>query len=303
MENAVVQGVVTNRDFLVAMLRSEAFLAGDTTIDFIERVAPPRRREVAPRERADAALLATFAAVLHRRAAARVQRSIPSGWRNTVMPPEEVRFAIATGGGADRVEVAVAYRARRDGGFVAWVEEGRAGAGDERSGESPGLWELQPAGEAQRVELLPGAATTGGAETLSLLVDGRRVRGVLHGATPRHPHGLEWGPIWVSTAGLDLELRALPRFPEAQRAERRGDLHAPMPGTVLAVHVQAGDRVEEGQLLMLLEAMKMEHRVVAPHTGEVTELAVAAGDQVAAGAQLAHIEASTEGAAEEGGGR
>ena len=54
-----------------------------------------------------------------------------------------------------------------------------------------------------------------------------------------------------------------------------------MPGAVVAVHVAEGDRVEEGQVLLVVEAMKMEHALAAPHAGTVTGLAVRTGSQVA----------------------
>jgi biotin carboxyl carrier protein len=59
-----------------------------------------------------------------------------------------------------------------------------------------------------------------------------------------------------------------------------------MPGRVIAVHVAAGDAVEARQPLVVLEAMKMEHVVVAPFPAEVASVAVAVGDQVAPGAIL-----------------
>ena len=65
-----------------------------------------------------------------------------------------------------------------------------------------------------------------------------------------------------------------------------GGLVAPMPGNVLATYVSAGDEVEEGQLLLILEAMKMEHRITAPMAGIVSELKVREGDQVANGELL-----------------
>ena len=51
-----------------------------------------------------------------------------------------------------------------------------------------------------------------------------------------------------------------------------GGLVAPDAGTVLAVHVAPGDTVAEGQLLMIVEAMKMEHRITAPQAGTVAEV-------------------------------
>ena len=64
-----------------------------------------------------------------------------------------------------------------------------------------------------------------------------------------------------------------------------------MPGTVLAVHVQPGDTVSAGQLLMIVEAMKMEHRITAPHAGVVGEVRARPGDQVSGGDLLAVITA------------
>ena len=65
-----------------------------------------------------------------------------------------------------------------------------------------------------------------------------------------------------------------------------GTLTAPMPGTVLAVAVSVGDRVDDGAELGVLEAMKMELTLRAPFAGQVTEVGAAAGDQVALGATL-----------------
>jgi propionyl-CoA carboxylase alpha chain len=87
------------------------------------------------------------------------------------------------------------------------------------------------------------------------------------------------------------------RLPEPVPALPAGSLTAPMPGTVLRLAVAAGDRVEAGQPLLALEAMKMEHVISAPVAGTVAELPVAAGSQVAAGAVLAVLktdEAPTE---------
>ena len=72
----------------------------------------------------------------------------------------------------------------------------------------------------------------------------------------------------------------LDRFPEAGVAEFTGGLYAPMPGKVLATEVSAGESVSEGQLLVIIEAMKMEHRITAPIDGVVREVPVSEGEQV-----------------------
>jgi propionyl-CoA carboxylase alpha chain len=63
-------------------------------------------------------------------------------------------------------------------------------------------------------------------------------------------------------------------------------LTAPMPGTVVRVAVAAGDRVTAGQPLLWLEAMKMQHEVVAPAAGTVTDLPATVGTQVEPGTVL-----------------
>jgi 3-methylcrotonyl-CoA carboxylase alpha subunit len=70
-----------------------------------------------------------------------------------------------------------------------------------------------------------------------------------------------------------------------------GRLTAPMPGKVIAVSVQPGARVARGTPLLVMEAMKMEHTIVAPGDGVVAEVLYAIGDQVAEGAELVRFEA------------
>ena len=63
-----------------------------------------------------------------------------------------------------------------------------------------------------------------------------------------------------------------------------------MPGKVLAIEVAAGDKVEMNQLLVILEAMKMEHRITAPASGPITEVRVRVDEQVDNGALLVVLE-------------
>ena len=65
---------------------------------------------------------------------------------------------------------------------------------------------------------------------------------------------------------------------------------APMPGNILSVNVAAGDTVKKGQVLMILEAMKMENEIMAPHDGKVTAVAVTKGAAVESGALLCTIQ-------------
>ena len=64
---------------------------------------------------------------------------------------------------------------------------------------------------------------------------------------------------------------------------------APMPGTILKVVANAGDRVKKGQVLVILEAMKMENEIVAPSEGTVATINVSRGASVNAGDLLASL--------------
>ncbi len=64
---------------------------------------------------------------------------------------------------------------------------------------------------------------------------------------------------------------------------------APMPGNILKVNVNAGDKVKEGQVLVVLEAMKMENEIMAPKDGTVTQVVVSKGSTVDTGAPLVVI--------------
>lgn len=67
-------------------------------------------------------------------------------------------------------------------------------------------------------------------------------------------------------------------------------VNAPMPGTILDVKVNVGDTVAEGQILMILEAMKMENDIVAPVAGKVAAINVKKGDSVNSNDALASIQ-------------
>ena len=84
----------------------------------------------------------------------------------------------------------------------------------------------------------------------------------------------------------------MPRFVDPAEQVASGSLLAPMPGTVVTVAVEAGQQVEAGQPVLVLEAMKMQHTVSAPYAVTVTEIDVKPGAQVAAGEVLAVVEQS-----------
>jgi propionyl-CoA carboxylase alpha chain len=111
LEHSRLRGVTTNRDFLVAALRHPEFQAGHTTTDFIERTGVAIARRPPADEVRLAAWAATLAAVVEARLAAPVLRSLPAGWRNSVMPPQHRVYEHDSG------IVDVAYHTGRDGTF------------------------------------------------------------------------------------------------------------------------------------------------------------------------------------------
>ncbi len=86
--------------------------------------------------------------------------------------------------------------------------------------------------------------------------------------------------------------------PLEQAAGEAGDgdaaVRAPMNGRLVALAVGEGDRVEAGQRLAVVEAMKMEHAVTAPHAGIVRDLVANLGDQVDMGERIMRVEATTK---------
>jgi acetyl/propionyl-CoA carboxylase alpha subunit len=92
--------------------------------------------------------------------------------------------------------------------------------------------------------------------------------------------------------GEAVELKP-PRADASAAAAEAGDqIRAPMPGRVLSVRAKAGQTLAEGDPVLVLEAMKMEHVLAAPRAGVLQSVEVAAGDQVAHGAVVARMESS-----------
>ncbi|MGO9909543.1 MAG: acetyl/propionyl/methylcrotonyl-CoA carboxylase subunit alpha [Acidimicrobiales bacterium] len=259
LERTAVHGVVTNREFLVSVLRDEAFLAGQTSTSFLEDRSIPPRILLAHGQLELAAIAAALSSEAANRRSAGVLSSLPSGWRMSAMPPEQRRYRT----GAN--ELTVEYRRLRSGDFHAVVR----GAGDDQDDQ------------AVAVEHLVSRHGTS-PELPDLAIDGLRPGLLVERAGER---------VWVTfETGAAVELAELPRFPEREQAASSGALVAPMPGTVLSVHAAAGEDVEAGQLLVIVEAMKMEHRITAPVAGRIRQLQATTGSQVATGDLLVALD-------------
>jgi acetyl/propionyl-CoA carboxylase alpha subunit len=149
-----------------------------------------------------------------------------------------------------------------------------------------------------------GATVTSGVELAG--VDVRQMAAdfvVLEDLGARHRiavHEVD-GAIYVDSALGSTVLRRRPRFPDPTAAVQLGSLVSPLPGTVIQVLVEAGEEVSQGQSLLVIEAMKMQHTIRASHAGTVNRIERAVGDQVGAGEVLLVVDpASSPDAAKEG---
>jgi len=250
LERTRLHGVTTNRDFLVAALRNDEFLAANTTTDFIDRVSIPGQRVPTECELEDASIAIVLMAQKSNRSKAIALRFMPSGFRNSSMPSQQMVLI------HEETEIVVNYRHLRNGSFEMRI-------GEER--------------ESRSAKLLSSTS-----DHFEIQLDG------VHASGYASKFGSRW---YVDIPAGGLTLLEKSRFPEADIADIEGGLTAPMPGKILAIEVAKGDSVTAGQLLVLMEAMKMEHQIVATFDGAVADVRVAVGDQVDNGELLVIIAA------------
>ena len=120
----------------------------------------------------------------------------------------------------------------------------------------------------------------------SVLTDGR-IMVQLNGRS-RIAHSAKVGDVWW--VHIDGHIFCIEKT-EAGSADGDSDggMTAPMPGKILEVKVADGQTVEAGELLLVMEAMKMEHRIVAPTDGVVAKVNFSIGDQVQQGDVLVEM--------------
>ncbi|MAP59186.1 MAG: hypothetical protein CL978_03005 [Euryarchaeota archaeon] len=121
----------------------------------------------------------------------------------------------------------------------------------------------------------------------SILRDGR-IKVEMSDGTIHFAHSAKVGDTWwVHLCG---HIFCIDRIePGASNDQGDASLSAPMPGKILEVLVKEGQRVEPGQPLMILEAMKMEHRITASEEGIINSIFFSEGDQVQQGVPLLEL--------------
>ena len=287
LAETVMLGVDTNIAFLRDLLADPAVRAGDLDTGLIDRRPPFVDPEPSPDALAAAAAFAREGAPASAASSARARSSSMPGRRSGTDEPHDERRSAASGAASALWLSGSGWRAgaRPVPAVQAFLTE----AGDVVMSE--------PAASGTAASVAPPATAH---------VVGRA-------ATPGTRVALgDDGRLWVHADGAASALRPLTRR-EAMRyrlaardladAATSPELHAPMPGTVVAVHVSDGAAVAAGERVVTIEAMKMEQSVVAPHDGIAT-VAVSVGELVSRDQVLATVapsEAAAGGASSDAG--
>ena len=97
------------------------------------------------------------------------------------------------------------------------------------------------------------------------------------------------GWTWVTVDGVTMRFRSFRSSGSARASDSDGGLVAPMPGSVVAVHVEIGGAVGEGDPILTIEAMKMEQTLASPIKGIVEAVNVVPGELIDAGVEVARV--------------
>ncbi len=283
LRGAQVVGVNTNIEAMANVLTEADFLAAATPTAYLdEHPTVVERRGLAG---AEIALLlgAVFALEQHDRAADAVLGFAPSGWRNLRTQGQREVWIDRSSGDEVYVEFVMQGVARASVQLGQWplpTDDGTLPA-DDRPVLAVRL--LDRTDDRQVVEV------DGTRHTIEVRV------GTSSGGGPRG-HGANavadtFGDVVEARSRLGARsFERAPVFVVHDADVGGGGPISPLPGTVIAVHVSVGDSVDEGQLLMVVEAMKMEHKITAPSPAVVSEVRFAVGDRVDTGDLLVALE-------------
>jgi len=243
LSNLCVLGVTTNRAFLIDVLNHPAFISGDFDTHFIEEHLTDWSQAADADGNEDRIAIVVSLLVAHeeRRLQRTILPSLDSGFRNNPWSAQRVELLVN-----DR-EYTVDYTSLRGGSFTVRI----------------GGREI-----AARLMSMDGSE-------LAFEIDGCRMARRFARAW-----GDDGGLTFVHAPGGELTVRELPRFPEREAEQVKGGHLAPMPGKIISVQVAEGDTVGKGQVLVILEAMKMEQSIAASVAGSVERVLVSEGQQV-----------------------
>jgi 3-methylcrotonyl-CoA carboxylase alpha subunit len=256
-------GVQTNVAFLSRLMKDSAFAAADLDTGLIERQRSTLLPDPQPAD-ADALALAT-AAVLVRQGLAQPGAQ---GAGKGPTDPWDARDGWRLGGQYRRQ---LQWTDNGEARHVIVARQGGAWTLDTGDGARPFLWRSH------------ASANPNLAYGLRITLQGHESAGtvVLHG---------DRAYVFREDGSHVLELYDALTHSQDTQGEHGAGLAAPMPGKIISISVKAGDKVEKGQPLLVMEAMKMEHTISATADGTVGEVFYGVGDQVTEGAELVSIE-------------
>ncbi len=258
LARAQLHGPVTNRDLLVGVLHHPEFLAGRTDTGFLARHDPAGLGRTPDGD--EVRRLHAVAAALAAQAARRAGAPVQATL------PSGWRNVWSA---AQRTDLADEH-----GTLVVTYRLGRSANQAEVAVDGHDL------GPVTLVDVRP--------DRVELVVDGVRqgFQVAAYGTTR-----------FVDGAARSSAFNEVERFPLPVVEEAAGSLVAPMPGAIVRVECEVGQPVVAGQVLVVLEAMKMEHAIRSPHGGTVAEVRVAEGTQVETGSVLVVVRTDEEDAA------
>jgi propionyl-CoA carboxylase alpha chain len=262
LRRSLVSGVRTNVGMLTATMEEDDFIGGMATTSYLVEHPQVLNRAASNLGDPDALLLgALFAHEFSCRSGDARSGFAPSGWRNLFTQGQRQAWL------TDEVELQTELVMCGDnadvllGPFPDPLDDGSLPQDTRRRAS---------------VQLL---GRTGDRQVLE-------IDGVRHGLTTTVDGDMIQVRSTLGSASFQLQ----PRFGSFETEQAGGGPVCPLPGTVISIEVTAGDVVREGQTLMVVEAMKMEHKIAAAAASTVTAVHFAAGDRVDQGDLLVSLE-------------
>ena len=240
LENSHFGGLKTNRDYLISILRSDEFLQGNTTTDFLEKARIKDEINLSEKEIYFLAIAASLWIQGKNRFESEVLSNLSSGWNNARLPMQEVKLQYK-----DK-PLTVKYKNNREGIFTT----------DNNNLAKIISWDKN---------------------FIDIEIDNVRIRSKIT---------YEDDLLLIQSKSGDVLFKILPKFETVKKVSIDGGLNAPMPGKVVEVKIKKGAKIKKGDTLVILEAMKMEHKVLAPSDGKVKEILIHKDEQVENGATL-----------------
>jgi len=240
LENSHFGGLKTNRDYLISILRSDEFLKGNTTTDFLERAKIKDEINLNEEEIYFLAIAASMWIQGKNRYESEVLSNLSSGWNNARLPMQEIKLQF------NDKPLTVKYKNNREEIFTT----------DKNNSAKINSWDKN---------------------FIDVEIDNTRIRSKVT---------FDNELLLIQSKSGDVLFKILPKFETAKKASIEGGLNAPMPGKVVEIKIKKGAKIKKGDTLIILEAMKMEHKVLAPSDGKVKEILIHKDEQVENGATL-----------------